>query len=525
MKKRLFFDMDNVLVDFKSGLDKVDESTKAQYRAKTPDEKDRLDEIPGIFSLMEPMKGAVEAVRELAKVYDVFILSTAPWNNPSAWSDKVEWVKKYFGEVFYKRMVITHRKDLCEGDYLIDDRGKNGTSEFKGEWIKFGSSYFPDWKTVTEYLLIRKNREKSKTTVKQLLDNRNTYSWAALFILLLCETFAFCGIHCSWCIWGPWTLLASLLVIAIGIVGNILKHTFNLRSVILTKLLANTISPQPLGTIYLLLFVIHIGWLTNAVMNLFMPDDIVDVAISVGICIFGLIILICFFPDGKVEKNKGNKFKVFVSGISGLNSVPPSLDFDKYNVRPLVRILEETNMTGDDCEFLILLSDFYTKAKKQEPDEEKKELQRRWDVIRDTVKLAVPDLNEDEFSKLTIEEKLERLIIETAKNEFREREISFKKLKIHFTAPCNYEDFPTCFRLLSNEIREYDTRDKEICFNLTPGPASISSIVTLLSIDADRKLYYYSQDDSKRNKPIELVDKTKVPLENLLSQAIDTLKQ
>ena len=113
MKKRLFFDMDNVLVDFKSGLDKVDEATKAQYRAKTPEEKDRLDEIPGLFSLMEPMDGAVEAVRELAKVYDVFILSTAPWNNPSAWSDKVEWVKKYFGEVFYKRMVITHRKDLC----------------------------------------------------------------------------------------------------------------------------------------------------------------------------------------------------------------------------------------------------------------------------------------------------------------------------------------------------------------------------------------------------------------------------
>ena len=145
--------MDNVLVDFKSGLDKVDESIKEQYRAKTPDEKDRLDEIPGLFSLMEPIEGAIDAVHELAKVYDVFILSTAPWNNPSAWSDKVEWVKKYFGEVFYKRMVITHRKDLCEGYYLIDDRGKNGTSEFKGEWIQFGSERFPDWKTVLEYLI------------------------------------------------------------------------------------------------------------------------------------------------------------------------------------------------------------------------------------------------------------------------------------------------------------------------------------------------------------------------------------
>lgn len=28
MKKRLFFDVDNVLVDFQSGLDKIDEETK-----------------------------------------------------------------------------------------------------------------------------------------------------------------------------------------------------------------------------------------------------------------------------------------------------------------------------------------------------------------------------------------------------------------------------------------------------------------------------------------------------------------
>jgi len=48
-KKRLFFDMDNVLVDFQSGLDKIDEETKKQYRAKGPDDKDRLDEIPGLF--------------------------------------------------------------------------------------------------------------------------------------------------------------------------------------------------------------------------------------------------------------------------------------------------------------------------------------------------------------------------------------------------------------------------------------------------------------------------------------------
>lgn len=145
-KKRLFFDMDNVLVDFQSGLDKIDEKTKREYEG-------RSDEIPGIFGLMEPMDGAVEAVHILSEKYDVFILSTAPWKNPSAWSDKVSWVTKYFDDIFHKKMVITHRKDLCKGDYLIDDRGKNGTFEFEGEWIHFGTDRFPDWQSVLEYLM------------------------------------------------------------------------------------------------------------------------------------------------------------------------------------------------------------------------------------------------------------------------------------------------------------------------------------------------------------------------------------
>ena len=147
-KKRLFFDMDNVLVDFASGIARLDEATKQEYEG-------RLDEVPGIFSLMDPMPGAIDAVHRLAEKYDVYILSTAPWKNPSAWADKVAWVTKYLDDVLHKRLILSHHKDLVKGDYLIDDRSKHGADTFEGEWIQFGSERFRDWNAVLQYLLYK----------------------------------------------------------------------------------------------------------------------------------------------------------------------------------------------------------------------------------------------------------------------------------------------------------------------------------------------------------------------------------
>ena len=138
--------MDGVIVDFASALQLQSEETLKEYEG-------RLDEIPGLFSQMKPMPGALEAVRRLNETYDCYILSTAPWNNPSAWSDKVTWITEHLDDVFHKKMIITHCKHLCKGNYLIDDRDKHGASEFEGEWIHFGSERFPNWETVLEYLL------------------------------------------------------------------------------------------------------------------------------------------------------------------------------------------------------------------------------------------------------------------------------------------------------------------------------------------------------------------------------------
>jgi 5'(3')-deoxyribonucleotidase len=138
--------MDNVIVDFQSGIDKLSDKEQVKY-------EDRLDDVPGIFSLMDPVENAIASVEKLSKVFDTYLLSTAPWDNPSAWSDKVIWVKKYLGEVAFKRLILSHHKNLNKGDYLIDDRLKNGASDFGGEHIHFGQDQFKNWNIVTEYLI------------------------------------------------------------------------------------------------------------------------------------------------------------------------------------------------------------------------------------------------------------------------------------------------------------------------------------------------------------------------------------
>lgn len=138
--------MDNVLVDFKTGISRLTEEEKIEYEG-------RYDETPDIFSKMLPMEGAVESFKLLSGKYDTYILSTSPWENPSAWSDKLKWVKKHLGYNAYKRLILTHHKNLNKGDFLIDDRTKNGAREFEGELILFGSDEYPDWRSIVEYLL------------------------------------------------------------------------------------------------------------------------------------------------------------------------------------------------------------------------------------------------------------------------------------------------------------------------------------------------------------------------------------
>jgi 5'-nucleotidase len=150
-KKVIWLDLDGVIVDFWANvLDHYERIPLLRERYKN-----NPDHIHGIFRNPPPIAGAIEAVKLLrdSGKYELYIATACPWANPQGAADKRYWVEQYFGDMFYKRVTITHNKDMLRGDYLIDDRTANGAGNFSGKLMLFGSAEYPDWDSVLRELL------------------------------------------------------------------------------------------------------------------------------------------------------------------------------------------------------------------------------------------------------------------------------------------------------------------------------------------------------------------------------------
>lgn len=139
-KPMIIIDMDHTKVNFPKSFDrKMHEIVPPEILAKRningymiedifPDTEYHkpLNDIiteEGFFLNMEPIDGAIEAVKEMEDEGFCIRVCTVPHpNSEFCINEKVAWIRKYLGEDFVRRIIFTYDKTLIYGDILIDDK-------------------------------------------------------------------------------------------------------------------------------------------------------------------------------------------------------------------------------------------------------------------------------------------------------------------------------------------------------------------------------------------------------------------
>jgi len=162
IKQKLYIDMDDTLCQYRKAWNKANLSGIEFPQS-----------LKFFFQYLEPHEGAIDAVEQLSHLYDVWILTAPSIYNPMSYMEKRIWVEEHLGFDMCSKLIICPNKGLIIGkemnivtdipnihEYgyvthiLIDDiiEGK-GQENFTGELMQFGSSNYPDWKTILTKLL------------------------------------------------------------------------------------------------------------------------------------------------------------------------------------------------------------------------------------------------------------------------------------------------------------------------------------------------------------------------------------
>lgn len=152
-KVKIYIDMDGVIADF-MGL--VNERRKI-YTKRNILPESNIYKYPwgynNFFLHIQPIEGAIESFKYLDGIFDVWILTRPSIHNLDCFTDKAKWVKKYLGEEFLRKLIISSDKSLVKGDILIDDDINANQDKFEGEWIRYGFGEYEKWEDVCSYIV------------------------------------------------------------------------------------------------------------------------------------------------------------------------------------------------------------------------------------------------------------------------------------------------------------------------------------------------------------------------------------
>ncbi len=137
---RVLLDCDGVLADFVEGfLGLVEDYTGRKYKHEDitefhiekalglseEDARAIFDMVGrGFAAYLRPLPGAVEAVKRLREIAEVYIV-TSPWNSCNTWmSERERWLRVHL-DIPHSHVLHGSAKHLVCGDFLVDDKTEN----------------------------------------------------------------------------------------------------------------------------------------------------------------------------------------------------------------------------------------------------------------------------------------------------------------------------------------------------------------------------------------------------------------
>ena len=137
--------MDGTICDIRSAVNKVRSSLDVNFE----DVKYNYPwSIPGFFLELEQIPLAIDSVKKLSSVHDVWFLSRPSFKNLHSYTEKAIWIRDNFGYDLQKKLILCGDKSLLKGDILIDDSNNANQDKFEGLWIRIWNPEFPDWISV-----------------------------------------------------------------------------------------------------------------------------------------------------------------------------------------------------------------------------------------------------------------------------------------------------------------------------------------------------------------------------------------
>ena len=120
----------------------------------------------GFFRTVPVMYGAREAVLELMKNFDIYIVSAA-MEFPQSLPEKFDWLQEHFPFITWNNIIFCGDKSIIGTDYMIDDHLKN-LDRCKGKTIMFTAGHNAgidrhvranNWQEVISYFNKEVNKE------------------------------------------------------------------------------------------------------------------------------------------------------------------------------------------------------------------------------------------------------------------------------------------------------------------------------------------------------------------------------